>query len=128
MGYRAFDTGSERIWDAVNRGVRLHWIPAAAETNGNASANGRTSSTDTWRRQRRTTSDCALSQKRDIETYCPGDTRLKGRALYIGVFYSVQQVNGGCLVLVQVLFERAQTTGVICYFPIHMRSIHLLGS
>jgi hypothetical protein len=43
----AFDNGSDKIWDAINKGVRVIAGLRFMETNSGASGNGRTSSTDT---------------------------------------------------------------------------------
>jgi hypothetical protein len=54
---RAFDTGSAKIWDSINRGVRDHVVLGAARANSDNSANGRTSSSATWRPPRTTSRD-----------------------------------------------------------------------
>lgn len=51
---RAFDTGSERIWDNINRGVGAAHSIRAIQANKSGSANGRTSSSDIWRPPRTT--------------------------------------------------------------------------
>jgi hypothetical protein len=59
---RAFDTGSAKIWDSINRGVRDD--PVLEETCANPydSDNGRTSSSATWRLPRTTSRDVATQR------------------------------------------------------------------
>ncbi|KAI8938795.1 hypothetical protein NX059_004658 [Plenodomus lindquistii] len=82
----AFDTGSDKVWDAMNRGVCLSkrmYVRLSADTSD--SANGRTSSSDTWSRPRMTSRSApALSFERDIDKRL---ARFRGtHKLYIAVY------------------------------------------
>jgi hypothetical protein len=80
---RAFDTGSEKIWNTLNKGVRRIARIAVTMANAMGSDNGRTSSTDTWRRPR-TTSRAATRFRSECEDRARYD--VWRRTLYIGVY------------------------------------------
>jgi hypothetical protein len=83
---RAYDTGSERIWNSINKGVRRNQTFCIAMANEMDSGNGRTSSTGSWSSQRTTSRAAAAYQSSECNT--GGLCEIGGWALYIeSVFY-----------------------------------------
>lgn len=88
---RAFDTTSDKIWDNINRGVCNSDRLGAKNANAAGSANGRTSSTDTWRPPR-TTSRKATRQR--LEHDIDFSLRFLGTDTFDGhVFYQMRNTN-----------------------------------
>jgi hypothetical protein len=88
-GNRAFDTGSERIWNTINKGVCTIRYTDAVGANKVSSANGRTSSSGTCRRPRMT-SNCVRRRRNSEYELEHASGRVSGWILYIGVFYSLR--------------------------------------
>jgi hypothetical protein len=91
---RAFDTGSEKIWNSLNQGVSTIIRLEVACANLDGSANGRTSSNDTWRPPRMTSKDTAVQRLgHEIGSsvrFLGTDNRLGG------VFYSMRNTKARC--------------------------------
>jgi hypothetical protein len=58
--HRAFDTGSDKVWNSINRGVRTVVCYLRTCANSGNSANGETLSSDTWRLPRMTSRKAAI--------------------------------------------------------------------
>jgi hypothetical protein len=64
---RAYDTGSDKIWNTINKGVRNTRAFLLSAANASGSDTGRTSSRSTWRRLR-TTSRTAACERNEHGT------------------------------------------------------------
>jgi hypothetical protein len=80
---RAYDTGSDKIWNTINKGVRKTRTVLRSLANVLDSDNGRTSSRSTWRRPR-TTNRAAACKRSEHGTWARHGARW--RALYIRVY------------------------------------------
>lgn len=84
---RAYDTGSEKIWDSINKGVRIRIATRTCVANLVDSGNGRTSSTGSWSNPR-TTSRAAASVYHSSEHNTRRLGWVGGWALYIEVYFT----------------------------------------
>jgi hypothetical protein len=105
-GDRAFDTGSEKVWNTLNKGVRKMLAFAMAVANAPDSVNGRTSSRGTWRRPRTMTSRAATHGQSEHDTFERCD--ICRRALYIRVYSTAAKYQDKILI--------PQTKPSLCLF------------
>jgi hypothetical protein len=96
LGDRAFDTGSEKIWNGLNKGVRKTCGIVDSRANAQGSDNGRTSSRGTWSRPRTTSSAAAHGQ-----SGCDTGRRCDawGRTLYVRMYSTAAKYHGEVLII-----------------------------
>lgn len=82
--FRAYDTGSEKIWNSINKGVCIHLALCTSIADAVASDNGRTSSTGSWSSPRRTSRAAASYLSSEHNTW--RSRGIGGWALYIEVY------------------------------------------
>jgi hypothetical protein len=116
---RAYDTGSEKIWNTINKGVRSQKAILLVVANNLDSDNGRTSSRSTWRRLR-TTNRAAAYKQSEHGTRAHFSTWR--RALYIRVYSTATKYHGEDLSLWNALI----LTLIRCMDRIYGR--HVLGA
>jgi hypothetical protein len=93
---RAFDTGSERIWNGINKGVCENLAIQTSVANALDSVNGRTSSRSIWSQPRKTSRAAASRHsKHDMRT-SHGTRR---RTLYIRMYSTAAKYQDKILII-----------------------------